>query len=200
MKSIFRALLVCLLTICSFHLFGQVKDYSSFEVESRQVVWSRVFEEPGVTASELEKKVTSQIIQNSTFKNVVSADRTITATLENYSVDYKKFGVSAFTVSTLISSGKWFGSLKIDFKDGRYRVLLYQLNYYVYHDEPLYAKRSPLVAKQSGTLSEHVLNRHHEIKKSQTDLLDLLHISFLDTFRMQAMDASLPASAHSRDW
>lgn len=104
----------------------EVTDTHNFSIADGKIIWQYVFEYSG-TFEELATSVGS-----STSLRVISAkDGTITAEVLPFYSDYKSAGVGKFEVSALILNAKAFGNAIIQYKEGRYRVTVRDIEFQV---------------------------------------------------------------------
>ncbi len=197
-----RIVILISFAVITADLSAQTERYASFVIDSGEVVWAKVFEQPNATANELKEKMMAHISLNSAVKQIEANGSSITARVENYTIDYERFNISRFNAPPLISSAKWFGMLKIDFKDERYRVVLYRMKYFIYHDDKhIQGKGAPPVSKQSRMLTDEVVKRDESgFRRSYTQLLHVMHVSFIDSFMLRNADVQVPPVVYSQDW
>ena len=87
--------------------------------------------------------------------------------------------------SSVIRTGRWTGRVRISFKEGKYRVVLYGLEYEAIQSTAGSGKAAIEQHNVSGTLTEFALNNYRNgFKKSRLINLDILHLSFKDSFTL----------------
>lgn len=186
MKSILRSSCLFLLLFIVQQATAQpgIVKYQSFAIDNKEVVWAQVyhFEEPVATQSarlfeHLKRKVWITDI------HYEGAD--IIADLVQYRPDYKRYGGKFMNTSMIIRTGKWAGKVRISFKEGKYRVILYGLTYEAKQSATGSGKATIEQHDVSGTLNEFVLNDlRNGFRKNRLKNLDILHFSFKDSFTL----------------
>jgi hypothetical protein len=101
----------------------------------------------------------------------------------NYHPDYKRYGGKFSNTSITIRTGRWAGKIRIGFKDGRYRVIVYNLTYEALRSTSGPGKGTINTHPVTGTFSELVLNNMRtSFKKNHLRDLDILHYNLKDSF------------------
>ena len=107
--------------IISLKFFGQEKH--NFKIENNQLEWQKVFESE-LIMTDIEKILKSKGV----FKNIMSEEEQISGEIENISADYQGAGKRSWTTSFYVQNSSISGAFYIEFKDGRYRVTLNDIN------------------------------------------------------------------------
>ncbi|MEO5602438.1 MAG: hypothetical protein ABIR06_16070 [Cyclobacteriaceae bacterium] len=180
----FRLLVFVLLF--SSGLFGQhkIQTYASFAIDQKEVVWVQVY--PQNDAQEnLSGQVLDFLKRKSWIKNLQFDGQEIMADLENFRVDYKRYGGKYMNTSMLIRSARWSGKIRVSFKDGKYRVIIYGLNYDARQPSMSTGKMTQLAHPIHGTWTDWVLNNYRSAFLTRRHKnLDLMHFSLKDSFTL----------------
>ena len=174
---------VLAVVLCFFPSLLQHNDvYQSFGIDNREVIWSHVYEDEN-SASDLSSRVLDYLKKHPWIRNVRYDGADIVADIDNYKVDYKRYGAKFLNTSNVIRTGRWFGKLRVMFKDGKYRVIVYGLHYIARQPARTAGKVSLEAHDISGTLSEFALdNLRMSFKKARFKNLDIIHMNLKDLF------------------
>jgi hypothetical protein len=91
----------------------------SFNINNSQIEWIKVFDSK-MTKPDIVKIIKS----NGLFKDLVINENEIKGTIENLKADYQSLGQSSWATTIYIQNNSISFSFIIQFKNGRYRVLL----------------------------------------------------------------------------
>jgi hypothetical protein len=169
--------------------FSQVSKsvYNSFHLKSKVIYWSRVFDQPGFSADDLQVRMLAHLGKNEVIHHVrVDELGNIVADISKMKINYKKWGVPFIHTSNKISNGIWKGKIKIEFSEEKYRISIYDLEY-VAKINTFRVPKSVTGSKtfERGALGESFLNRDKvSFKKSSLRDLDLMNIFFVDQFSL----------------
>jgi hypothetical protein len=169
------------------NLFAQesTPSYASFVIDHKEVVWAQVFPQHD-SKENLSKEIFDFLKRKAWIRNIELIDGQIIADLENYRIDYKKYGGKYMNTSTLIRSGRWYGKVRVDFKDGKYRVMVYGLHYEVRHPTMNTGKMSHAAHMIHGTWTDWVLNKYRSaFRKVRHQNMDFMHFSLRDSFTLR---------------
>jgi hypothetical protein len=156
--------------------------YQSFIIEQKEVVWVQVFHREGA-ARDLESEIIDHLKRKAWIQNIHRDGDDVVADLKDYRPDYKRYGGKYMNTSEIIRTGRWSGKLRINFKDGKYRVLLEGVNYEAKRSVTGSGKATIEQHDTSGSLSHFALNNYRNaFKKNRLVNLDILHASFKDSF------------------
>jgi hypothetical protein len=172
--------------LCSSCLLAQesMPSYASFVIDHKEVVWAQVFPKKG-SAETVSAEVMDFLKRKAWIKNIEFSDGQIIADLENYRIDYKKYGGRYLNTSTLIRSARWFGKIRVDFKDDKYRIMVYGLHYEVRHPTMNTGKNSRAAHMIHGTWTDWVLNNYRShFRKVRHQNMDFMHFSLRDSFTL----------------
>jgi hypothetical protein len=159
--------------------------YRSFHIENKEVVWIQVFhEEPLV--DDLSKRLFEHLKNKVWIKNIKFEGPDIVAELNEYRPDYKRYGGKFTNTSSVIRTGKFAGTIRISFKDGKYRVVIEGITYEALQSSTGSGKATIEQHQVSGTLNDFALNNlRTDFKKRNRLNLDILHSSFKDSFTIK---------------
>lgn len=177
-------LLFCLLTILHISVSAQneILNYQSFLIDNKEAIWIQVYHQENDTAN-LSKRVFFHLRKKVWITNLAYDGSDIVGELINYRPDYKRYGGKFMNTSNVIRTGKWKGKVRINFKEGKYRVILYGLSYEAQQSTTGSGKATIEQHPVSGTLTEFVLNDlRTSFRKKSVKNLDILHFSFKDSF------------------
>src|SRR5690606_2493332 len=91
--------------------------------------------------------------------------------------------------SNLIRTGRWSGKTRISFKDGKYRVIVYGLEYDARQPAMHAGKMSNQPHKIHGTWTGWVLNNYRsQFKRKRHTNLDIMHFNLKDGFTLTETD------------
>jgi hypothetical protein len=159
-------------------------NYQSFSIDNKEVVWAQVYHHEETTEN-LSKRFFEHLKQKVWISNIHYEGSDILADLINYRPDYKRYGGKFRNTSMIIRTGKWAGKVRISFKEGKYRVILYGLTYEAQQSATGSGKATIEQHDVSGTLTGFVLNDYRSaFRKNRLKNLDILHVSFKDSFTL----------------
>lgn len=175
-----------LFVIIAYPLYSQqgITSYQSFVIDNKEVFWTQVYHHQEETEV-VSKRLFEHLKLKPWITNISRDSDDIVADLINYRPDYKRYGGKFMNTSTIIRTGKWAGKMRINFKEGKYRVILYGLSYEATQAATGSGKVTIEQHDIHGTLSEWALeNYRHAFKKNRLKNLDMLHFSFKDSFTL----------------
>jgi hypothetical protein len=182
MRSIIRLLLIIFPSALSAQ--GLMVNYQSFSIDNTDVVWAQVYHTEK-TIDEIRQRLFNHLQRKVWIKDIKIEGEDILAELVNYRPDYKRYGGKFMNTSNIIRTGRWTGRVKISFKEEKYRVVLYGIEYTALQPSSGSGKATIEQHPVSGTLSEFALNNYRTaFKKSGRMNLDILHLSFKDSFTL----------------
>lgn len=159
--------------------------YRSFHIEHKDVVWVQVFHEEPVIDN-LPERLFNHLKNKIWVKDIKFEDKDIVAELIDYRPDYKRYGGKFTNTSSVVRTGKFAGKVRINFKEGKYRVILEGITYSALQSSTGSGKATIEQHQVSGTLSDFVLNRYRTNFKKRSHLnMDILHSSFKDSFTIK---------------
>ena len=109
--------LLLLIAFFSLTLFSQTQH--SFTYENNQLEWIKVFKS-SLSITEIEQIIKSKGM----FKKLNVEDNLVKGEIENIKCDFETLGKSSWTTSFYIQNTNMNFSFYINFKDGRYRVIV----------------------------------------------------------------------------
>jgi hypothetical protein len=158
--------------------------YQSFSIDNKEVVWAQVYHQHD-SVKDIPSKLFEHLKRKVWIKDIHFEGADILADLMEYRPDYKRYGGKYMNTSSVTRTGRWKGKIRISFKEGKYRVILYGLNYNARQSSSGSGKATIEQHDVSGTLGELVLsNIRSSFKKSRMKDLDILHFSFKDSFTL----------------
>jgi hypothetical protein len=167
-------------------LHGQEKNttYSSFAIDNKEVVWVQVYEGPQ-EIDVLTQQVFQFLKRKSWITNVHFDGSEVVADIKNFRVDYKRYGGKYMNTSNLIRTGRWSGKTRITFKEGKYRVIVYGLEYDARQPGMHAGKMSNQPHMVHGSWTDWVLNNYRShFKRSRHINMDIMHFNLKDGFTM----------------
>lgn len=169
----------------STQVLGQhgIMNYQSFAIDSKDVIWMQVYHQD--STKNLTTTLFEYLKQKGWIHNIRFEAGDIIADLVNYHPDYKRYGGKFMNTSAIIRTGRWTGKVKISFKEDKYRVILYDLHYDARQTTTGEGKATIVSHDISGTLGHFALHNHRlSFKRSRFIDLDILHLSFKDSFTL----------------
>lgn len=158
--------------------------YSAFAIDNKEAIWVQVFhaQQP---ADILSKQVHDFLKHKAWIRDIHFDGDDIIADIRNLRVDYKRYGGKYMNTSNLIRTARWSGKTRISFKDGKYRVVVYGLEY----DARQPAMHAGKMNNQShmihGSWTHWVLNHYRtQFKKSRHLNMDMMHFHLKDSFTL----------------
>jgi len=170
----------------SSFLHGQEKDptYSAFEIDNKEVIWVQVYhtQQP---ADVLSRQIHDFLKRKAWIADIQYDGPEIVADIGNLRVDYKRYGGKYMNTSNLVRTGRWSGKARISFKDGKYRVIVYGLEYDARQPAMHAGKMSNQPHMIHGTWTDWVLNNYRShFKKSRHLNMDIMHFHLKDSFTL----------------
>jgi hypothetical protein len=165
-------------------VFGQaeITHYQSFRIENHEVIWAQVYHSDE-TADSLSYKIFNHLKRKTWIRQLQLDGKDIVAELEGYRPDYKRYGAKFRNTSTVIRTGKWRAKVRINFREGKYRVILEGLSYDAKQSTTGSGKATIEQHDISGTLTQFVLDDYKtSFRRKTLKNLDILQLSFKDSF------------------
>jgi hypothetical protein len=116
----FLTLIVFLVSASSF---AQVTTYGNFRIDNQQLVYQKVFLSDSITF----EKLGDYIVKLPFVTDFDGSNGEMKFKINDFVVDFKKFGFNEVTAANIIQSGKYSGDVSIDIKAGKYRVTIFNL-------------------------------------------------------------------------
>lgn len=159
--------------------------YSAFAIDHKEVVWIQVFH-AHQSAEELTDHVYDLLKRKAWIKNPHFDGAELVADIQNFRVDYKRYGGKYMNTSNLIRTARWSGKARISFKDGKYRVIVYGIEYDGRQPAMHAGKMSNQPHKIHGTFTDWVLNDYRtHFKTSRHNNMDIMHFNLKDGFTLK---------------
>jgi hypothetical protein len=164
---------------------AEIKTYLSFSIENKDAVWSQIYHEDDMPAAELYAKVFAHLKRNPWLVNLKYEGEDLVADINRLKLEYKRYGGKFMKTSNILRTGRWYGKLRISFKDDKYRVIVYGLHYVAWQPTSGSGKATIEGHEVNGTFSEWVLNDFHTgFRKSRFSNLDIVHLNFKERFTL----------------
>ena len=110
----------------------------------------------------------------------------IVADIQNYRVDYKRYGGKYINTSNLIRTARWSGKLRVSFKDGKYRAVVYGIEYDARQPAMHAGKMNNQPHMIHGTWTDWVLNSYRtDFRKKRHNNMDIMHFNLKDSFTLK---------------
>jgi len=119
---------IILLLLISFNGFSQIKHpESDFNLFEQRVYWEHIYNVPGKNSEELIKYFQKEVAQSLSKNNLQIIDNTLSFTVNNDHVDYKKYGGSDMGSAIFLRYPIDY-VVTVDFKDEKYRIIVKEIN------------------------------------------------------------------------
>lgn len=162
--------------------------YSAFAINNKEVVWAQVFH-ASQSADSLRAHVEAFLKRKAWIADLHYDGPDLVADMINFRVDYKRYGGKYMNTSHLIRTGRWWGKARISFKDGKYRVIVYGLEYDARQPAMHAGKMSNQPHKIHGTFTDWVLNNYRTHFRKRRHLnMDIMHLNLKDGFTLTETD------------
>lgn len=171
-------------------VFGQEKKvtYSAFSINNKEVIWTQVFHAAQPEDS-LRTHVVAFLKRKAWIRNLHSDGPELVADIENFRVDYKRYGGKYMNTSNLIRTGRWSGKVRMSFKDGKYRVIVYGIEYDARQPAMHTGKMNNQPHNIHGTWTDWVLNNYRTHFRKRRHLnMDIMHFNLKDAFTLTEID------------
>ena len=145
-----RILFIMALSLVSMAMFAQT---NNFFVENRKIYWQQVYEQ--------DVDIEAMLTNSGKFLDINNANNVISATLKPGSIDTK--GRSPMEIPIYIRDGYVTGFVRIQQKEGRYRVTIDQIIFIDMIDSPLgqqgeETSLETYAIKRDGSIRPYFLN------------------------------------------
>jgi hypothetical protein len=121
----FRTALIILLTAIASAALAQPSTYGNFKLDEQELIYQKIFSQDSITLAKLAEYFGKQ----SFVSNLDVNDTRLAFDLNEFVVDYKKFGFSPVSTFSLLKTGKFYGTVTITVRDGKYRVTLRNIEF-----------------------------------------------------------------------
>lgn len=159
--------------------------YSSFGIDDKEVIWVQVYH-ANQPATVLASSVYDFLKRQAWIKNLHFDQDELVADIANLRIDYKRYGGKYLNTSNLIRTGRWSAKTRISFKDGKYRVIVYGLEYDGRQPAMHAGKMSNQPHRIHGTWTDWVLNKYRtHFKKSRHTNMDIMHANLKNAFTLK---------------
>jgi hypothetical protein len=162
-----------------------IDNYQSFVIDHKEVSWIQVFHVDD-TVSNLPQQLFEHLSHKSWITALKFEGEDLMGELIEYKPDYKRYGGKYMNTSEVTRTGRWKGKVRISFKSGKYRVMLYGLNYTAKQSATGSGKATIEQHQVNGTIEEWTLNNFRTaFRKNRMKDLDILHFSYKDSFTLK---------------
>jgi hypothetical protein len=163
----------------------QIDNYQAFHLEHKEVAWLQVFHVDD-TVTNLSKQLYEHLSHKSWVTALKFDGEDLIGELIEYKPDYKRYGGKYMNTSEVTRTGRWKSKVRISFKPGKYRVMLYGLNYIAKQSTTGSGKATIEQHPVNGNIEEWTLNNFRTaFRKNRMKDLDILHFSFKDSFTLK---------------
>ena len=167
---------------------AQNATYSAFAINNKEVIWLQVYH-ASQSADSLKAHVYDLLKHKAWIKDLHFDGEDIVADIQNFWVDYKRYGGKYMNTSNLIRTGRWSGKTRITVKDGKYRVVVFGMEYDARQPAMHAGKMSNQPHKIHGTWTDWVLNNYRtDFKKRRQINMDIMHFNLKDAFTLTEID------------
>ena len=123
---------ILLIIYSTFLISFSVSETSNFEIEEKKVIWQKVYASE-LTKEELIKKITS----SGNFNDIKKSGESLTATINELSLDYQCYGSSEMSTPIYIARSYVKAFVLIEFKEKRYRVTIKNIKFVQQYEDGL---------------------------------------------------------------
>jgi hypothetical protein len=163
------------MTLCLFSISAQQTDENYIQSLNGSVIFQKVY----TTTDTINlRELIILKLKNGPFKEVDTIR--LTAKMENYIFDIRKFNASWFEIAPFVKLGSYYGSVKIDIKENRYRATL--SNIFVCVNQ----QTNGIVKESKGAVEVYLLNRNGVLRDSNKNNIKVLNVVFADLFDLQS--------------
>ncbi|QIY92255.1 hypothetical protein [Chryseobacterium gallinarum] len=114
---------ILIIVLLNFSIFAIAQE-SAFIISNKQVVWQRIYE-----STKSIKEVKNILSSTGKIKFTGEDANTLTGEVSDFIMDFKGAGYTKMgTPMYLSNSSKFSGNFKIEFKEGRYRAMVTNIN------------------------------------------------------------------------
>lgn len=142
--------LTVLIVIVSAETFCQTTSYGNFRIDNQQLIYQKVFLQDSVSF----EKLGDYFVSLPFVKDFDRSNDEMKFKINDFTVDFKKFGFNEVTTAPIIQSGKFSGDVSVDVKEGKYRVTIFNLQLtgnIVYKKITSKESLTPYACRDSGT-------------------------------------------------
>jgi hypothetical protein len=174
-----------LLLYVTTHGQENAASYSAFTIDNKEAIWVQVYHSQ--QPSEVLRERMLEFLKRQAWIEDAHLDgHEIVADLSNFRVDYKRYGGKYMNTSNIIRTGRWSGKTRITFKDGKYRVIVYGLEFDGRQPAMHAGKMSNQPHQIHGTWTDWVLNTYRtDFQKRRHMNMDIMHFNLKDGFNLK---------------
>lgn len=148
-----KKLILLFALIWSAMSFGQTDNFYNTD---KKVSWEKIFE-----TSKTFDQLLSSVKQSGNFSDIEVVEGRIIANFKNIVPKYREAGYTLMGTSMYLSNGIFFGNATIDFKEGKYRVIVSNIK--MTYKVPT---MNMSMTDQTGGLEEVALKRNSDFRTS----------------------------------
>jgi len=177
-----------LLLLIGFSSFAQIKlPETNFYLENGKVYWQHIYEVPGKNTDDLIKYFEKEVMINIKQDNFQIIDNTISFTINDDKINYKKYGGTSMGVVMFIRDYYKY-LVVIDFKEEKYRVTIKE----IFIDNKLYN-----AGQSSGFLEEYITKKKQTL--FTTNNLVAIGMGYNDKYFLEKFERNINESI-KKDW
>ncbi|MBQ4913841.1 hypothetical protein J8L85_05290 [Maribacter sp. MMG018] len=109
-----------------------LSETDNFQIENGQVLWQKVFE-----TNMTKEQLIEQIKSSGQFENISENEKSLTAQINQLSMDFKGYGISEMSTPMYVSRSYVEAFSLIEFKEKRYRVTLKNIKFVQKYEDAL---------------------------------------------------------------
>lgn len=159
--------------------------YSAFAIDSKEVIWVQVYHTqlPGDSLSDHLYKF---LKRKAWIEGLRYEGDELVGDIRNFRTDYKRYGAKYMNTSNLIRTARWSARTRISFKDGKYRVVVYGIEYDARQPAMHAGKMNNQPHMIHGTWTDWVLNPYRShFRKKRHNNMDIMHFNLKDNFTLK---------------
>lgn len=123
--SKFLGATIAAVLITTSSALSQATTYGNFKIADQQLIYQKVFFQDSITSD----KLGDFYVRLPVVKNLDRSFDELKFKLSELVVDYLKFQFSQVSTAQVIQSGKFYGDVSVDVKDGKYRVTITNITF-----------------------------------------------------------------------
>jgi hypothetical protein len=178
---------IVLLLLIGFSGYSQIKlPNTDFNLENGKVYWQHIYEVPGKNSEELIKYFEKEVMINFKQDNFQIIDNTISFTINDDQINYKKYGGTSMGVVMFIRDYYKY-LVVIDFKQEKYRVTIKE----IFIDNKFYP------APSSGYLEEYITKKKQTL--FTTNNLAITGLTYIHKYFLEKFERNVNESV-KKDW
>lgn len=96
----------------------------NFSIENNKVIWQKIY-----TTEKSLADIILEFQKSGNFNNIEQKENNTFLNFKSVRANYRDLGISSVKTSAYISNGKFEGSATVEFKEGKYRVIIRNIDY-----------------------------------------------------------------------